>query len=519
MATVKKSLFSRGAVSYRTGGCLVALITVVTTVSAATLPPVHSTDEQGHRHFRFSPDNFAENFLDTLVWPTANGYQTGDVFEFEESDEPYVLTKEIDFKVGWGKHELSFVGVKADGSPADPEKVVFVPSDGITYGLSSSNYTNTFANITFSNVVLGVQTGSAHAPFTFANCVFTGVTKQNGLVFKQRSWTQNNPVGIVSAIDCRFEGIAGTQCGVARGWLSFAATNCVFTCCTNTATGFTAGTITADINNLSCYNCVFADNVVPHGQGAGALNFSQPGKFVLDRCVFSNNAVDVVYTDRHEGGGGAIAIYGAATGTVQNCLFVGNGCTRANEGNGFGGGAIMVRNAKAVVSVENCTFVENVASNPKQNAEGGGAIWAWRAASVGITNCIFHANRARLAEVANLKLLDWTTVGNSMESNFEYYGTTYDFSSIDTGATPTTHIINGVNGCLVGDYDPKFTDAANGDFTLEKKSPCRDAGALLSWMTPSSLDLAGTARVFGDHPDIGCYEWWQKLMGLTILMR
>ena len=120
---------------------------------------------------------------------------------------------------------------------------------------------------------------------------------------------------------------------------------------------------------------------------------------------------------------------------------------------------------------------------------------------------------------ANLKVSDWTTIGSCLESNFEYGGTTYDFSSIDTGATPTTHIIDGVNGCLVGDYDPKFTDAANGDFTLEKKSPCRDAGALLSWMTPSSLDLAGNARVFGNAPDIGCYEWFQTYTGFIYIVR
>ena len=97
---------------------------------AATFPSVHSTDEQGHRHFRFTPDNFKENFLDTLYWSMVNGYQTGDIFEFEESDEPYVLTSGIGFNSGWGKHDLSFVGVKADGSPADPEKVVFIPAEG-----------------------------------------------------------------------------------------------------------------------------------------------------------------------------------------------------------------------------------------------------------------------------------------------------------------------------------------------------------------------------------------------------
>ena len=486
-------------------------------VRAATFPSVHSTDEQGHRHFRFTPNNFKENFLDTLYWSMVNGYQTGDIFEFEESDEPYVLTRDIGFNAGWGKHDLSFVGVKSDGSPADSAKVVFMPSEGTQNCLSFQNWTNTFANITFNNVFLSAQTDR---PFFFKNCVFTGVTNKNGTVFYQRSWTQNNPVGIVSATDCRFEKIAGTG-RVVSDWLSFAATNCVFMCCTNTATRFTAGTVAANINNLSCYNCVFADNVVPDGQGAGALNLYVSGKFMLDRCVFSNNTVNLVYTQRHEGGGGAIAIYGAATGTVQNCLFAGNSCTRATDGNGFGGGAIMVRNDSAVVSVENCTFVENVASNPKQNQEGGGAIWGWKAASIGITNCIFHANRARadMMPAANLKVSNWTTIGNCLESNFEYGGTTYDFSSIDTGATPTTHIINGVNGCLVGDYDPQFTDAANGDYTLEKKSPCRDAGALLSWMTPSALDLAGKARVFGSAPDIGCYEWFQTYTGFIYIVR
>ena len=137
---------------------------------AATFPSVHSTDEQGHRHFRFTPDNFKENFLDTLYWSMVNGYQTGDIFEFEESDEPYVLTSGIGFNSGWGKHDLSFVGVKADGSPADPEKVVFIPAEGTQNGLSFQNYTNTFANITFSNVVLSTQ---SDRPFAFRNCVFT----------------------------------------------------------------------------------------------------------------------------------------------------------------------------------------------------------------------------------------------------------------------------------------------------------------------------------------------------------
>lgn len=62
------------------------------------------------------------------------------------------------------------IGVKADGSPADPEKVVFIPAEGTQNGLSFQNYTNTFANITFRNVVLSTQ---SDRPIAFRNCVFT----------------------------------------------------------------------------------------------------------------------------------------------------------------------------------------------------------------------------------------------------------------------------------------------------------------------------------------------------------
>ena len=169
---------------------------------------------------------------------------------------------------------------------------------------------------------------------------------------------------------------------------------------------------------------------------------------------------------------------------------------------------------------ENCAFVENVAeAGGTHSIKGSGAILVTTSAPVGITNCIFYANRGLTANVANLSLVDWTSVGNCLESNFSYDGTEYDFSKLDTGATPTTHIVDGVNGNKVGDYDPKFTDAANGDYTLQKESPCRDAGALLAWMTDGSLDLAGKSRVFGDAPDMGCYEWFSTNVGLCIFIR
>ena len=209
------------------------------------------------------------------------------------------------------------------------------------------------------------------------------------------------------------------------------------------------------------------------------------------------------------------------TGHIRNCLFSGNYLTTPKTKTIFGG-AIRLFSSGAAVSVENCSFVSNTIAVEGTNQDNGGAIGV-HTGSIAATNCIFYANHGMLGttswKTSHLSVPNWSLVANCLEANFEAGGTVYDFSSIDTGATPTTHIINGVNGCLVGDYDPQFTDAANGDYTLEKKSPCRDAGALLSWMTPSALDLAGNARVFGNAPDIGCYEWFQTYTGFIYIVR
>ena len=65
--------------------------------------------------------------------------------------------------------------------------------------------------------------------------------------------------------------------------------------------------------------------------------------------------------------------------------------------------------------------------------------------------------------------------------------------------------------------DPKFADAAHGDFTLRSSSPCRDVGAAADWMA-GATDLAGNARILGAASDIGCFEY-RPSAGLIILLR
>lgn len=178
--------------------------------------------------------------------------------------------------------------------------------------------------------------------------------------------------------------------------------------------------------------------------------------------------------------------------------------------------------SSALVSFENCTFADNTITVGGTNKDNGGAIGVANG-TLAATNCIFYANHGMLGstswKTSHLSVKDWSLVANCLEANFEYGGTTYDFSTIDTGDAPTTHIVDGVNGNLVGDYDPKFTDAANGDYTLQKKSPCRDAGTSLSWMDTESTDLAGNGRIVGNAPDIGCYEWFNPKPYFFIYVR
>jgi hypothetical protein len=71
------------------------------------------------------------------------------------------------------------------------------------------------------------------------------------------------------------------------------------------------------------------------------------------------------------------------------------------------------------------------------------------------------------------------------------------------------------NGCV--NADPRFVDAAKGDFSIHRKSPCRDAGIAESWMT-GLCDIVGNPRMYGNNVDIGCYEC-NNFHGLRMILR
>ena len=112
-----------------------------------------------------------------------------------------------------------------------------------------------------------------------------------------------------------------------------------------------------------------------------------------------------------------------------------------------------------------------------------------------VTNCVIAFNtRAGAAETGT----DWCLVDPNNTSVL------VPSAYVNSCAWPAaTGAFLEANGCV--NADPRFTDAAHGDFTLRVSSPCRDAGATESWMA-ASRDLGGNQRVIGKSVDIGCYE-------------
>lgn len=65
--------------------------------------------------------------------------------------------------------------------------------------------------------------------------------------------------------------------------------------------------------------------------------------------------------------------------------------------------------------------------------------------------------------------------------------------------------------------DPKFRRSAGREWRLKSTSPAINAGAPMSWMTETSVDLDGAPRIRNKIPDMGCYEG--LLSGLVIFFK
>ena len=134
-------------------------------------------------------------------------------------------------------------------------------------------------------------------------------------------------------------------------------------------------------------------------------------------------------------------------------------------------------------------------------ADRGAGLSIWNESNLLLTNSIFYGNHS---ETSGGGIDPFGLTGNVTISNSIFWDNIpTDVSLSYISSTITYSNINWEDeGNIIA--DPLFTDAENGDFTLQQGSPCIDAGT-------ADLDGDGIEDItdyFGTAPDMGAFEYF-----------
>jgi len=384
-------------------------------------------------------------------------------------------------------------GVNSTSQPAGA--VRFGTDNYPDYATIVSNCVVTCCTNTFTTS----RNGAAVALFghnLLVDCVIKGNTSTSGNGAGVIIVNNDTIVGVPKMKRCRIEGNVSAGGGggvyVANNTLNSTKESngnvveiedCEIVDNTSAASG--GGVYCATNLTLNISRCVIAGNTT-EGRGGGVFcGWNNRFYGNIANCVFTNNA------SRYQGGGLCIrenVAHPDDPATIRNCLFANNRTTYSGDtsdtSDSNGGGVCLV--TVNDVLMENCTIVSNGIGVTKNNVSGGiHHRWGGK-----LKNCIVAFN----------------TVGGEPESGNGWSLQESDTSYINCCGWPAvTHFTT--SGSF--NADPRFADAANGDFTLVAASPCVAAGATSDWMA-GATDLAGNPRLTGGTVDIGCYEFGAK---------
>lgn len=397
------------------------------------------------------------------------------------------------------------------GKPC-PETAIIDAQELCRHFISSSSVTGesnfTVENLTFVN---GRESNGGSMLFKsrigkINNCIFHDNAATNGQGGAYYAYTANGTV----VSNCRFYGNSATSGGGAVYTMQNSDNasdfqrfvNCVFT--NNAANGSSGGGVYS-YRKVELENCLFADNY------AGAYGYGGHA-----RIGIYSDVRDCVFTENGSGTyGSCLNISGAST-VVSNCSF------RGFSGAGYGTIFIAAGDGRFV----DCAFTNNANSSP--------LFFAQNRKNILVRQCLIGANTSNVGVLSNegcTFTFENCTIPQAIvtPASPSAVATNTFVNCIIPNATVTSAgtYCNILSNCLVkvaqnGPYDsgvitgnPKFVDEANGDYTLEVKSPCRERGLTLGWMTNGSTDLLGNPRVVDVAgkafsvdalPDLGCYE-------------
>ena len=254
--------------------------------------------------------------------------------------------------------------------------------------------------------------------------------------------------------------------------------------------------------NAVLTNCVICDNIALKG-GGGTYQGNLYGCVVTNNIAYQNgggihssivtNCVIVGNTAYLSGGGASDATCyeseiignkadrsggGANFSKFYRCVLANNECATASEG--YGGGAYRGE-------LENCL----VYGNHVTKGGGGGVSLAV------CRNCTIYGNSCKNGEAGTHA---WLVDGMPGGTNFNcivYGNTSTSGQAVDIDSRMAS--FNSFTG------NPRFVDAANGDFRLLGDSPCIDMGN--NRYVSGETDIRGKARIQNDVVDLGAYEF------------
>ncbi|MGI6495049.1 MAG: hypothetical protein ACOX5G_02995 [Kiritimatiellia bacterium] len=289
----------------------------------------------GAGNWYFSPDGDDGNYGNVLSAPRRSVNAWLGLYRFRSGDTIYLLPGTHD-RIDWGFHgdyllKITFVGIKADGSPADPGEVVLTGGGTNTCCRMVRLKDFSFRNITFRD---GWGDGCRGGALNGQDGSYTGTAT------------------LVS--NCVFESCSSTLSGGAIWFSGGSPTfmDCTFRNCKAKAVG--AVDLSSCTSAVSFVRCTFDSNAATNG-AAGAVSFGHNGNETvtfgarLDGCLFTNNtatttggafvglvenATDTSFVANRAGTHGGVWYYSgyasglagdyALTNTFVDCTFAGN---------------------------------------------------------------------------------------------------------------------------------------------------------------------------------------------------
>lgn len=334
---------------------------------------------------------------------------------------------------------------------------------------------------------------------TATNALIEGFTIRNAFIHNGAFGEQNpDSYGHRRGIEPYVPGSSG--CGVSL--LAGTLRNClIHTCQLQSGGGQGLHGAGVKIVNATATSCVISNNSIGAHGGGGAGFEIETGGLLENSIVVNNGGTGEGYTANDWAGGGGCA----KGGTIRNCLFAGN--------TGVSAGGLHVYGSP---TVENCTFSTNTGythvTAPQNNdyanhahSNSAGAVFI-RSGSPVLQNNIYYFNRGQPR--AGDPSQDYNINTNRLQNPDPSVLNRHSYSCAPELGIATSPG-NKTN-------DPLFVNRLAGDYRLTADSPCINAGTNLTWMT-NALDLSGTARLVGQRPDMGAYEFPPR--GTSIMIK